>query len=43
MGGPLTGPHDECENLSHQENFKNPMLTVKSHTGLNDGVNVEDE
>ena len=31
------------ENVSHQENFKNPMHALKSNTGLNDGLNVEDE
>ena len=31
------------ENMSHQENLKNSVPTVKNHTLLDDGIDVENE
>ena len=31
------------ENMSHLENEKNSMPAVKSNSGLNDGINVEND
>ena len=51
MGGPLADPHDErgsiipsyCGERILPEKFKNPVPVVKTHTGLDDGMEVEDE